>query len=215
MKYKTRVWQPFRRDSYHWAWYDKKIVGVIQEFGRDLRRCHQRIWRGYCDYDLFSIFHWFLGIMPTMLQEFKDTQHGCPIVPGFISHRVFLDDADKEGDEDLKAWNAVLDRMIFLLQEVDEETCSRVNPYEEEYFKARREFDEKYGSFGEKLMTDEERKDSESGWGTRWYSLHDVEEYRPLAEKYMDEKKKIAQYRSECKDEALALFSKWFYDLWD
>ena len=63
MKYQTGVWHPFRRDDYHWAWYDKKLWGVIRQFGRDLRRCHQRIWRGYCDYDLFSFGHWFLGIV--------------------------------------------------------------------------------------------------------------------------------------------------------
>ena len=98
MKYETRVWQPFQREAYHWAWHDKYLIGVIQELGHDLRRIHQRIWRGYCDYDIFSIFSWFLGIMPTMLQEYKDNLHGCPDAPGLISHRVFLDDSEKEGN---------------------------------------------------------------------------------------------------------------------
>ena len=215
MKYKTRAWKPFQREAYHWAWHDKKIVGIVQAFFRDIRRAHQRIWRGYCDYDIFSIYDWFLGIMPTMLQEYKDNLHGCPDAPGLISHRVFLDESEKEGDESLQAWNAVLDRMLFLLKEADEETCTRENPYEEHYLRALKEFEDKYGSFGEKLMTEEERADEKSGKGIRWYTLHDVEEYRPLAEKYMDEEKAIAQYRWDCKNEALDLFSKWFYDLWD
>lgn len=214
-KYKTQVWHPFRRDAYHWAWHDKKLFGIIREFWRDLCRCHERIWKGYCDNDIFSIDDWFLGIMPTMLQEFKGAQHGCPTAPGLISHRVFLEESAKEKDEDLQAWNAVLDRMIFLLKEADEETCTRENPYEEEYLKARREFDAQYGIFGEKLMTGEERNNDRNGKGKRLYSLCDVEEYRPLAEKYLAEEKAIARYRCACKDEALELFSKWFYDLWD
>lgn len=29
MKYETRVWKPFNRDSYRWAWKDKKLIGVV------------------------------------------------------------------------------------------------------------------------------------------------------------------------------------------
>ena len=215
MKYKTWVWHPFCRDDYHWAWYDKKLWGVIRQFGRDLRRCHQRIWRGYCDYDLFSIDHWFLGIMPTMLQEFKDTQHGCPVVPGLASHKVFLEKEEEKDDEDLAKWNAILDRMIFLLKEAEEETCSKTNLYEDEYFKAHREFEGKYGKWGEKLLTPEEQEDVKNNRGHRLYFPGDVEEYKELSEKYLEEEQKLSQYRMECNNEALALFSKWFYDLWD
>ena len=181
MKYNTRVWKPFQREAYHWAWHDKKIVGIVQAFFRDMRRAHQRIWIGYCDYDIFSICDWFLGIMPTMLQEYKDNLHGCPDVSGLISHRVFLNNSEKEGNESFQAWNAVLDRMIFLLKEADEETCTRGNQYEEDYLRALKEFEDKYGSFGEKLMTEEERADEKSGKGIRWYTLCDVDEYKPLA----------------------------------
>ena len=215
MKYQTRVWRPFRRDDYHWAWHDKKLWGVIRQFGRDLLRCHQRIWRGYCDYDLFSIDHWFLGIMPSMLQEFKDTQHGCPVAPDCISHKVFLDRDDGKDDEALKSWNAILDRMIFLLKEADEETCRRTNPYEEEYLRVRREFEAKYGKWGEKLMTDREKDDLKNNRGRRVYFPGDTEEYKPLHDQYIAEERKIDQYRHDCKDEALALFSEWFYELWD
>lgn len=47
------------------------------------------------------------------------------------------------------------------------------------------------------------------------YFPGDVEEYKELSEKYMEEERKLGQCRMECKNEALALFSKWFYDLWD
>ena len=214
MKYETCVWKPFNSGSYKWAWKDKKFAGVLKEFGRDLRRCHERIWRGYCDADTFSIFDWFLGIMPTMLEDFRDHLHSCPDAPDFPSHKVALDEADEEAD-DMKAWKAVLDRMIFLMKEADEDTCTRENPYEAEHKKASDEFTEKYGLFGEKLLTDAERKESENGAGTRMYMLSDAEEYKPISDLYREEWLKIIEYRRACKDEALALFSKWFYDLWD
>ena len=214
MKYETRVWKPFDRDSYRWAWKDKKFIGVVKEFGRDLHRCHQRIWRGYCDHDIFSIFDWFLGIMPTMLEDFRDHLHGFPSSPDSVSQQVVLDDEDM-GSEGMTAWKAVLERMIFLMREADEDTCTRENPYEAEHKKASDEFTEKYGLFGEKLLTDEERKESENGAGTRLYMLSDAEEYKPISDLYHEEWLKIIEYRRACKDEALALFSKWFYDLWD
>ena len=89
MKCETSVWTPFRRQAYRREWCEKKILGIVKEFGRDLRRCHERIWHGYCDYDLFSIDDSFLGIMPSMLQEFRDNLHGCPVSEDYISHKVW------------------------------------------------------------------------------------------------------------------------------
>ena len=214
MKYETRVWKPFDQASYRRAWRDKKIVGVVKEFARDLRRCHRRIWRGYCDADTFSISDWFLGIMPTMLEDFRDHLHGFPSSPDSVSRQVALDDEDT-GSEGMKAWKAVLDRMIFLMREADRDTCTRENPYEAEYHKASDKFEGKYGLSGENLLTDEEQKKKESGQGIRAYFSSDAEEYKPITDRYLEEERKIAQYRRACKDEALALFSEWFYDLWD
>ena len=135
MKYETRVWKPFDQASYRRAWRDKMIVGVVKEFARDLRRCHRRIWRGYCDADTFSISDWFLGIMPAMLEDFGDHLHGFPSSPDSVSRQVALDDEDT-GSEGMKAWKAVLDRMIFLMREADRDTCTRENPYKEAYEKA-------------------------------------------------------------------------------
>ena len=214
MKYETRVWRPFQRDTYHWAWYEEKLSGIIKKLGREIRYCHQRICRGYCDQDIFSIFDWFLGIMPSMLEEFRDNMHGCPDAPGLVSHRVFLDDADKD-TESMKAWTAVLDKIIFLLKEAGENTCSRTNPYEEAFHNASREFEEKYGEWGEKLLTPKEQDDMKNNRGQRIYFPGDVEEYKELSDRYLEEERKIAAYRRDCKDEALKLFSEWFYDLWD
>lgn len=213
-KYKTRVWRPFRKEDYKAEWRSKYFIGVLQELGRDLRRCHERIWRGYCDHDIFSIDYWFLGLMPTMLEDFKDHLHGCPVAPDYPSHAVFLDEKEKS-NEAMKEWQGVLDRMIFLMKEAGEETCSRKNPYEDDFDQINEEFQERYGAFGEKLCTEKEKVDSKSGRGTVWHMAHEIPEYKPTWDNYMKEESRLAQYRQECKDEALALFSKWFYSLWD
>lgn len=170
MDYRTNIWHPLNKDRYRWAWNEKKIVGFFQEFRRDLRRCRERIWKGYCDYDLFSICSWFLGIMPTMLEEFRDNLHGHPVFSGSISHRVIVDKCD-ESSEEFKIWKEILSKMIFLLRESNEETCSKTNPFEDEY--------------------------------------------KTISDLYLAEEEKLGKYRKECTDKALALFSRWFNDLWD
>ncbi len=214
MKYESRVWKPFDRETYQRAWKNKKAAGVVKEFGRDLRRCHERIRRGYCDYDISSVSDWFLGIMPTMLEDFRDHLHSCPDAPEFPSHKA-APGKDDGGADNMKAWKAVLDRMIYLMREADKDTCTRHNPYEAEYVKASDGAAQKCGRFGEELPTDEERRESGNGAGTRMHTLSDAEAYRSISDRYYEEERRIAEYRRACKDEALALFSKWFYDLWD
>ncbi|MBQ7154016.1 MAG: hypothetical protein IJR85_00460 [Synergistaceae bacterium] len=134
-----KIWRPFCGELYRYEWNKSKILGVLRQFWDDVRYSWQRIRYGYCEYDLWSIDRWFLDIMPRMLEEHKATRHGSPVV----------NEADTGSDEALtKAWDEILDRMIFLFREASEETCTN-------------------------------------------------------------------KYREQCKDEALALFSKWFYCLWD
>ena len=212
MKYKTNIYRPFDKELYQLEWRESKIIGVAKQFVRDVKRCWQRAFRGYCDHDPFSIFDWFLGIMPAMLQNFKDTMHGYPEVNEFESHRLLQ---EGEESENKKAWDEILDRMIFLMREAGEETCTRKNPYEEEYGRARDEFEAKYGSWGEKLKTAEDIQEEKKTNTIRMFFPHDVPEYKPISDKYYEEEKNLREYRFACKDEALALFSKWFFHLWD
>ena len=195
--YRTDLWKPFRRQSYRYAWYRKSILGIVREFGRD----------------------WFLGIMPVMLEEFKDNLHGYPSFEDdenpYIGHALIGDDFDEASEEGLTRWKEILDQMIFLLREADEDTCSKENPYEEQYNQASDEFEMKYGRFGEKLLTEEELEEERKTGNKRWYFPDDVEEYKPISDLYFGERRRLAQYREQSKNEALALFSKWFYSLWD
>ena len=96
MKYRTRVWKPFDRIGYRLAWEKRNVLGILKELCRDLRRCHERIWKGYCDSDIFSIYEWFLGIMPTMLKEFRDHMDCFPVCFDSARQNPELDDSEKD-----------------------------------------------------------------------------------------------------------------------
>ncbi len=193
------IWRPFSQPEYKRPW---QIVRLVKQIGRDIKWSHQRIWKGYCDYDLFSIDDWFMKIMPRMLKEFKETRHGSPVAVNYHSHAVILDDEERNQDVH-DEWDKKLDRMIFLLREMNEESCTQLNPYEDEYFETVKKL---------------RKGPTEQPGGSVAYSIPDLEdypEYRELAEKYDAEEKRIRQYRLDCKQEFFELFSTHFHDLWD
>lgn len=96
-----------------------------------------------------------------------------------------------------------------------EDTCTKNNPYEAEFDRMNEEFERRFGMLGEKLMTDEEKYESEHGHGLRVHFANELPEYKEMWDKYFDEDRKISEYREKCKDEAFALFTKYFYHLWD
>lgn len=67
----------------------------------------QRAFRGWADCDTWDMDFWFMEVMKPMLQHLRDTHTSHP------------------GNLTEEAWNVVLNRMIFLLNEMDENTCSR------------------------------------------------------------------------------------------
>ena len=179
-----------------------RIFDLAKQLGHDIKWAHQRIWRGYCDYDRFSIDDWFMRIMPKMLEEFKRTRHSSPVAVNYHSHAVFLDENEKEWDIH-QEWDEKLDRMIFLLGEMDEATCSRQNSYEGEYFAALHRY-------MEIPLENEDRSVSH-----RFPDLMEIPECRQLCENYRAEDQSLAKYRLDCKKEFFELFSTHFYDLWD
>lgn len=202
--------------------YDKKMHGFenpkekFKRWKRNIRFAYQRIKYGYCDSDIWSIDYWFLNVMPGMLQQLKDTTHSYPCFQGSISHALcengMSEDTDNEG---VKQWEAILSEMIFLLNEANEDTCTRENKYKKEYDKAREEFNNKYGMLGEKLRTEEDKAEEKKKGTHRVYMLGDVPEYKEISELYFNESRVLDDYRDDCKNKALELFSKWFWDLWD
>jgi hypothetical protein len=82
-----------------------------KDFFREIKYALQRMKKGYCDQDLFSIDHWFLNIMPKMLEEFSKDLIGNP-----------------RGMNE-QQWNDILKEMIYHFNEANEETCSYKNIY--------------------------------------------------------------------------------------
>ena len=73
------VWN---RDPYRWYKYKKDWKAIIGQFRLDLRCCRQRITKGYCEKDLWSIRDWFLDVVPDMLEEYKKSHHGSTGILG-------------------------------------------------------------------------------------------------------------------------------------
>lgn len=181
-----------------------KIPGVIL---RNLKYSWQRVTKGYCDRDLWSIDYWFMNLMPDMLQQFKDTKHGSPSILGteYVNDQGILCN-----DTCHEEWDKILDQMIFLFKEMNEDTCQKTNPYLIEYENVLKEFEEKYGTFGEKLETSKTGK-----FGRVLHFPGEMPEYKDIEENYHAEENALNQYREECKNQAFELFSKWFHYLWD
>ena len=89
----------------------------IKSIKNKIKMAYQRAKRGYADQDVWDLHSWFMEIMPKMLQNLKDTSHGFPI--------EFKSESE---------WFEILERMIFLLHEMDEDSCTYKNPYEDKWF---------------------------------------------------------------------------------
>lgn len=177
-----------------------------------IERADQRARRGYCDTDLYSIRDWFLSIIPDMLLEYKDSRNSSPCIGEDGEHITTGESHDY--DFYSKNWDKILDRMIFLFREANEDTCSKKNPYDEEYNKAYDEFIEKYGVDGEKLRTEEENEYYNRTGNITMHFLGDAPEYKDIHDKHMAAWSEIEEYREKCRVEAMELFTKYMNDLW-
>lgn len=88
----------------------------------------QRATKGYCFRDLWSIDDWFLQIMPKMLDEYIEINHGYP-----------SDMTDEE-------WVEIVNKIANSFRNTHKEMTEFVNPYNEEYLSALN-FDLENGKF--------------------------------------------------------------------
>lgn len=200
-------------------------VRTIGDLFRSLKWAWQRTTKGYCELDTYSVGDWLLNTLPDMCESIDNKRCGYP--------SAFFDEAmehyglksmdeynkaseeirDKVDDYGDKKWSEILSRLTFLLREANEDTCTKVNPYETEYSRISDEFREKYGEWGEKLFTDKEKAEAKKTGSCPVYLPHHMPEYKEICELHFEEERKLSAYREQCKNEALELFSKWFYSL--
>ena len=203
-------------------------VETIKCFFTSLRWAYQRIKRGYCERDLSEVNNWFFEIMHDMLNAIKKEKSRIPMecYEEAIAE-LGLDSAEywNTYNNDLferyyvqveslaeKRWDEIISQISFLLGEANIDTCTNKNPYEDEYHRICNEFKAKYGEFGKKMMTKEEKKRARKGL-KRWYFPSAIPEYKEVYEAYFCEESKLAEYRNECAKKGLELFTKWFYRL--
>lgn len=142
-------------------------VKFIRRLGRNIRNSYQRIRYGYCDRDVWEIDDWFLNVVPNMLRDLKETNHGFPIRVGEMVGCDNRNYDEAKQQEAIDKWDSILSEMIFYLQEANPKTCQKMDP---------------------------DNKDTAEN---------------------ADDESKLSQYRNECKNKGLQLFSEWFWELWD
>ena len=201
----------------------------------------QRADRGYSDCDVWNIDSWFISTLKPMLEQLGKNNMGYPMSickEWYDAHEhelgIAFDDwlcwpneeedpvgyklrSDAAEDCD-RMWKSVLSRLAFLLGEMNEETCTKKNPYDEATFLAHKEFAKKYGAFGDGLKTEQEKAEEKEKGLYRMYHPSDEpgrDDVKELFKKSFDEETNLAKYRDTCKNEFFELFSKYFWDLWD
>jgi hypothetical protein len=182
------------------------------------RMAKQKVKKGFCDEDVWSIDIWFCKTISPMLRQLAKTSHGCPLLDenGDVIYK------EKTSSEELdiyaKRWEETLLHMAFLADEMHEDTCSMKNPFEKERKRIYKTFEKKYGFWGEKLYTEEDKKKKEEGIYNMYTPEDDPihgEEYQKIINQHSEYEGKIADYMERCKEEFFLLFCKYFRHLWD
>ena len=190
-----------------------RFIAKIKHIKRCIRWSKQRIVRGYADIDCRNMFSYLQTLIPDMLQDLRDHRMGSP---GYLGENYTNEEGILVNDTCHEEWDKILDKMIYLWRESKEETCSRINPYEEEYDKAFAEFHDKYGILGNKLQTEAELEENKKrGGGCTVHFMDELPEYKEIHDLYRAEERKLGEYREQCKNEAFDMLKEYFFSLWD
>ena len=174
----------------------------------------QRAKRGYSDLDVWGIDIWFVEIAYKILKDYRKHHNGYP-----TKFLLSLHPTQEEDEQSSAKWNEVLDRMIFLLNEMGAGECTMTNPFERPYSRINDKFEREIGLFGEKAKDRPELMKKDKSGGRKMYTPSDFPDlyptYKEVYEKWSACNKEIEKYREDCKNEFFKLFSEYFRDLWD
>ena len=190
-----------------------------KEIANNERMAKQRAKRGFSDEDVWSIDYWFCETISPMLKQLAKKPHGFQTLDE-NGDFIYKEKCTKEeSDMYYKRWQDTILHLAFLADEMHPEKGSMKNPYDKEWHRIQRAFEKKYGFFGEKLQTEEKKKEAEKTGNHIWHMpdedpIHG-DEYKKIMDAHHDFEMKIEEYRDKCKDEFFALVSKYFRCLWD
>ena len=212
----------------------KQIKRAIRKWWKEVGYRRQRAKRGWSVKDTWDIDRWFLDVMPQMLEYLKEHHMGFPgdlqkeyitahceeLNMTYEEYLIWPSDKDSDGRkrrEEIdttcdRLWVEILDYMIFLLKEANEDTCTVENLNEKDNQRIIKEFSKKYSELGKSLLKPEDNRSDSS---RKLYTLFDVPEYKETVELWLKKVIDINEYRNRCKTEAINLFNKWFWCLWD
>lgn len=172
-------------------------IESIKCFFTSLKWAYQRVKKGYCDKDLLvGVDDWFVEMLPEVVDEIRKEKCTipCPVIDEAIEamglnwedYYDACSDTPLEIREEIaskakKNWDDILIRISFLFREVRFWTCTKQNPYEQEYFEACKNGKNKVEN----------------------------SEFDALKKRYFEEDDKLREYRAQCKQEAIELTLKW------
>lgn len=196
---------------------------------RGLDKAIQRARKGYSGYDLWGLDYYLQIMIPKAIMDFESTLHGSPglefeeidtfdyswvikqydeILKNLKKDKWFdeysyEDEAFKELtlDNCYIKFRIILRRIAYCFTESNEELCSQVNEYEDEYLKQR--FDDNEDLF---IPLEDNPK---------LYKLNVKKVDEELDYNYTKRQLEIEQYIEDMKNQAFELLSKYFFYLWD
>lgn len=192
----------------------RQIMLCREEEKYQLQMERQRAKRGYADVDEWNMDIWFVEVVSKMLKGYRKHHNGYPSKFLLAPHPT-----EEEDEKSSAKWNEILDRMIFLLNEMGADECTMTNPFERPYNRIISRFDKEIGLFGEKAKDRQGLTEKDESGGRKMYTPSDFPDlyptYKEVFEKWSACNTEIVKYRDDCKNEFFRLFSEYFWDLWD
>ena len=105
---------------YRWRHYITHPWEFFEDCWLNIKAAYQRITRGFCFRDTFSIDNWFVDIIPEMLKHFRENLHSYP------------------GNEEFptfESWVKYLEEMETHFRNSNKNQKVQLNEFEEEYMR--------------------------------------------------------------------------------
>lgn len=211
-----------------------RLYNYLKDWFYERKYRRQRAKNKYSIDMCFSIDYTLLEILPKMLEEMRKMKHGYPQMEDhFPEVDLFsldfkvdclrkLEEEFKEADfdkpdldDDFTRWQIILMRMIYCLQQADENQTEIENKYYEEFHRQSwpdtsntKKFKDFWNTITEPVKFDKKGK-------PKLYKFKQNEVDPELKENYFKEVEKINKYKDDMKTEAFNLINKYFWCLWD